>query len=240
MRNWGRNTIYKPYNRIIASALFCFLFSVLFNILFPTITTDKLIMINSDYNTPNLDILILVNRNNPLSKDYMPFDLIVPNINNPVKEDLLLRKEAARALEELLTKANKDKIDFYCLSGYRSFNIQEQLYNEKVRSSGKVMADKYVAYPGQSEHQTGLALDIANLESVNQLLRSSFGKTQEGIWLQNNAWKFGFIIRYPKGKEKITGYSYEPWHIRYVGIKASKEMKSKDMVLEEYLEYCNE
>lgn len=215
--------------------MFCIVFWILLNVLFPTITTNKSEMASSNHNNTDRGILLLVNKSNPLTEDYIPPDLAIPNINGSTKGSLLLRKEAVQALEKLLAKAHMDNINLYCLSGYRSFKTQKQLYDEKVIEAGKAIADKYIAYPGQSEHQTGLAMDIANKESVNQLLRASFGDTREGEWLRNNVWEFGFIIRYPRGKEKITGYSYEPWHIRYVGIKASKEMKIRDIVLEEYL-----
>ncbi len=99
---------------------------------------------------------------------------------------------------------------------------------------GKEVANKTVAYPGQSEHQTGLAMDVSS-HKMGFKLHQSFGETIEGIWLANNAPKFGFIIRYPKGKEHITGYKYEPWHLRYVGVQVAEEIAQKGITLEEYL-----
>ncbi|SKC65522.1 M15 family metallopeptidase [Maledivibacter halophilus] len=181
--------------------------------------------------------LILVNKNHSLSSDYTPEDLIVPNVQFPFKEyhsKKQMRKESATALENLFKGANEEGIKLYAISGYRSYQRQEAIYNNKVRKAGIEEANRLVAYPGESEHQTGLAMDISSPGSRN-LLVESFGSTKEGKWIKENCHKYGFIIRYPKGKEHITGYSYEPWHIRYVGKEAAEDIFEKDITLEEYI-----
>lgn len=184
------------------------------------------------------NVLVLVNREYTLPKDYIPEDLVVPSVRfSPTirNEQKQMRKEAAKALENLFHEADNNKIKLFCVSGYRSYDYQEQLYNRKVKAVGKKEADKYVASPGQSEHQTGLAMDITNSKGISGSLSESFGDTKEGVWLEENAYKFGFIVRYPEGKEQITGYNYEPWHIRYIGTSPAKEIENKNIVLEEYL-----
>jgi D-alanyl-D-alanine carboxypeptidase len=104
----------------------------------------------------------------------------------------------------------------------------------RAKQRGEEVANKTTAYPGQSEHQTGLAMDVSSA-SVNYQLLESFGETTEGIWLAENAPDFGFIIRYPKGKEEITGYSYEPWHLRYLGIETALQVSARGITYEEYL-----
>lgn len=185
----------------------------------------------------NKDILILVNKQHSLPADYVPADLVKPKIPFPFSEDLpkkLMRQEAATALEALFKKAKLDEIEIVGISGYRSYQRQKEIFNYNANRVGKEIANKTSAYPGQSEHQTGLAMDVTN-SKMNYRLKEIFGQTKEGIWLAKNAADFGFIIRYPKGKEAITGYNYEPWHLRYVGIKAAQEISRRNITLEEYL-----
>lgn len=183
------------------------------------------------------DILVLVNKERNLPADYIPENLVKPDIPFPFREDLpkkLLREEAARAIEALFAKAAADGLRLYGLSGYRSYERQEQIFTYKARKRGEEVANRTSARPGQSEHQTGLAMDVTS-PGVNYRLNQSFGETKEGKWLVENAPDFGFIIRYPKGKEEITGYSYEPWHLRYVGVEAAREIAKLGITLEEYL-----
>ena len=120
-------------------------------------------------------------------------------------------------------------LNLWIASGYRSYATQKRLYNNYVSSDGKEAADTYSARPGYSEHQTGLAFDLNSVEE-------SFANTDEGKWVKDNCYRYGLIIRYPKGKESITGYIYEPWHLRYVGVKlATKLYNDGDWItLEEY------
>lgn len=135
---------------------------------------------------------------------------------------------AQSALNELIAAAKEEGLDLFVISSFRTFEYQYNLYSNYLLRSGRDAADRYSARPGFSEHHTGLAFD---LNSADQ----SFGKTAEGIWLADNCSRFGFIIRYPKDKEDITGYMYEPWHIRYLGSDIASEITEKGICLEEYL-----
>lgn len=182
-------------------------------------------------------IYVLVNKERNLPADYVPDDLVVPDVpfsfsgDSPKK---LLRKEAAAALEKLVAAAKEDGIILKAVSGYRSYNTQKALFDSYAKKDGIEAANRYSAYPGQSEHQTGLTMDISGA-SVNYQLTAELGKTEEGIWLAEHAPDFGFIIRYPEGKEHITGYTYEPWHIRYIGVEAAKAVTESGLTLEQYL-----
>ena len=124
-------------------------------------------------------------------------------------------------------KAEKNLKMWVC-SGFRSYTVQKNLYNSYVRRDGAENADRYSARPGHSEHQTGLAFDVNRLDI-------SFGESREGKWISENGWKYGFILRYMKETEELTGYMYEPWHIRYLGTDAAKRVYESGLCLEEYL-----
>ena len=184
------------------------------------------------------DILVLVNKKRYLDSDYKPGDLVVPHVKfsfDGEHEKKYMRREAAGALEELFGQAYEEGIYLFALSGYRSYNTQKWLFENRANKVGEEEANKLIARPGESEHQTGLAMDITS-QSVQFDLKKKFGETREGEWVRDNAHKFGFIIRYKKDKEGITGYNYEPWHIRYVGREAAEDIYDRDIVLEEYLE----
>ena len=119
-------------------------------------------------------------------------------------------------------------LDLSLISGYRSYTKQEKLFNEYVKKDGVKKANTYSAKPGQSEHQTGLAFDIGSVDS-------SFENTSEAKWIQQNAHLYGFIVRYPKDKIDVTGYIYEPWHVRYLGKDVASKVKESGLALEEYL-----
>ena len=139
---------------------------------------------------------------------------------------------ARMKLNKMIYDAKKEKQYLVVRSAFRSYQDQEKLYEEyKTKDTN---ADAYSARPGHSEHQTGLAFDIGSVESARDLT-ISFGNTTEGAWLARNAHKYGFIIRYPEGKTHITGYQYEPWHVRYVGTKIAHEIFTKKVTLEEYV-----
>lgn len=184
-------------------------------------------------------INVLVNRVNNLPDTYVPEDLVkvtdLPTVlSNP--EVNQLRKTAYEALKELFAAAKSEAgYDLYARSGYRSYNTQVSLYSSYVANHGQAAADTFSAKPGQSEHQTGLSMDIT-CEAMNFQLDDTFGQTDEGKWVAENAHRFGFIIRYPKGKEDITGYMYEPWHIRYLGVNLATEVYESGLTLEEYFE----
>lgn len=190
---------------------------------------------------PNDPFLILVNKEvGVLDGNYVPQDLSIPNVafSTSATERKYMVTEAAVALEELFEKANTDGIKLHAQSGYRSYETQEAIHASYINSVGEVEASTFSAKPGQSEHQTGLAMDVTS-ESVGNLLVPEFGETAEGKWLAEHAAEFGFIVRYQLGKEDITGYMYEPWHIRYVGVEHAMYMKEHDLTLEEYLGVVN-
>lgn len=194
------------------------------------ILTDHIIVDNPS------DIKVLINKDNSLPSNYKPENLVVPNIDFTFKEfheKKLMRKDAATALENLFRAGKKENINLYGLSGYRSYDRQKYIFTSKVMREGMKKANEFSAKPGESEHQTGLAMDVTS-NSVGYGLSQYFGETREGKWLRKNAHKHGFIIRYPEGKEDITGYKYEPWHIRYIGKEVSTEIKDNNITLEEY------
>jgi len=182
-------------------------------------------------------LLFLVNKQNPVDKNYKPEDLTAMAYYAPDRDAAgrYMREAAATAFSKLVEQAAKDGIELKMTTAYRSYGFQQVLYNNYVNKYGQEAANRFSAKPGQSEHQTGLAVDVSS-QSVNYQLTEEFGGTAEGKWLVAHAHEFGFIIRYPKDKEDITGYMYEPWHLRYVGLFPAKEIYEQDMTLEEYLQ----
>lgn len=176
------------------------------------------------------DILVLVNKYHVLESNYEPNDLeaISSKYNRSVNGKL--RKVAKEAFEKMCEAAKKDNITIYNGSGYRSYNYQKSLYNRYVSIDGLKAAETYSARPGYSEHQTGLALDIINGRGF---FISHTDK--EYTWLINNSYKYGFILRYPKGKENITGYMYEEWHFRYLGLDVAKKVYDSNITYDEYI-----
>lgn len=167
--------------------------------------------------TPHADItyidgILIANKTFSLPADYDP----------GVDED------ANAALNEMVAAAQREGIALWVVSGFRSYNTQAAIYQSYVARDGMAAADRYSARAGHSEHQTGLAFDLNSLEQ-------SFGDTPEGQWLAANCWRYGFIIRYPQEKEALTGYMYEPWHVRYLGRQTAKKVYESGLCLEEYL-----
>jgi D-alanyl-D-alanine carboxypeptidase len=146
-----------------------------------------------------------------------------------------MRVKAAKAIEELFADAKQDGVNLLGVSAYRSHSAQIALFNYYVKSDGYNSAITYSALPGTSEHETGLAIDVTGGDGTCAA-EECFEGTVEADWLQKHAAEYGFIIRYPKEKDTITGYKYEPWHLRYVGKSIAKEIMSRDITLEEYLE----
>ncbi len=176
------------------------------------------------------DLLVLVNKYHKLSNNYAPSDL--ETINSKYQwlgRSNQLRHDAKIAFEEMCEAATKDNIYIYAGSGYRSYATQKALYNRYVNQDGFAAAETYSARASYSEHQTGLAMDIAN--------KSGFISKgdKEYEWLVNNSYKYGFILRYPEGKEKITGYMYEEWHYRYLGKDVAKDVYNSKLTYDEYL-----
>lgn len=177
----------------------------------------------------------LVNEENPIDKNYEPKDLVVPKVSLVGAESEprnrvsgILKKD----LESMFNEAKKTGLDLYLSCSYRSFKEQEYLYTRALEKENS-NSSNLVALPGRSEHQLGLAVDFTT-RSIGFQLEESFENTKEGQWLLENSYKYGFILRYLKGKENITGYSYEPWHYRYIGdLKVSKYCYDNNLTLEE-------
>jgi zinc D-Ala-D-Ala carboxypeptidase len=182
-------------------------------------------------------LLILVNKQHPVNKEYKPDDLTAMKyfVSNRSAETRFMRAAAVTAFNQLVEKAAQDGIDLKMTTAYRSYGFQKILFDNYVSQSGEAAANRFSAKPGQSEHQTGLAVDVSS-SAIDYQLTEDFGETAEGKWLAAHAHEFGFIIRYPKDKESITGYLYEPWHIRYVGKFAAKDIYDQNLTLEEYLQ----
>ena len=194
------------------------------------------IKLDKDFYTDTIEVdnpdslLVLVNKYNHLPDNYTPSDLIyvdgaygnkVP-LRSVLKDNFISLQEAAK--EEI-------NINLMPTTAFRNHSFQTTLYNNYVKSDGKEKADTYSARPGYSEHQTGLAIDLKNMALKNTRLTDDDYK-----WLQDNAYKYGFIIRFPKDKEFVTGYQFENWHIRYVGLEPAKIIYENNLTLEEYID----
>ncbi len=171
---------------------------------------------------------ILVNKYNYLTKDYIPKDLVI--LDEYSIPGLRLNKEAYINFKKMASDANKDGLNLRIISAYRSFEYQENLYNKYLKYDTKEIVDTYSARAGYSEHQTGLTIDIDN----KKIDYNQFHLTEEFLWLKDNAYKYGFILRYPKDKEFITGYDYESWHYRYVGYLIANYIHEHNITFEEY------
>ena len=159
-----------------------------------------------------IDGILIVNKTYELPADYNPG----------------VQPEAQAAFDRMQKAAWAEGLNIWIASGFRSYEYQSGLYDRYVNRSGKAEADRYSARPGHSEHQTGLAFDLNSIEN-------SFADTAEGKWVAEHCHEYGFIIRYPKGSESITGYIYEPWHIRYLGEEKAESVYNSGLTLEEYL-----
>lgn len=173
---------------------------------------------------------ILVNKYTYLPSNYVPNDLILLD-RSYSRDNMYLVKEAAISFKKMYTAAIKDGYKIRIMSSYRSYEYQRDLYDKYVKIDGKKEADAYSARPGFSEHQTGLCVDIDDGVINYQL----FEKSRSYLWMKKNSYKYGFIERYPKNKENITGYSYESWHYRYVGKEIAKYIHQNNITLDEYV-----
>ena len=182
---------------------------------------------------PDKDIdgtLFLINRQNAVSELYVPpvREVVANGMNQSMRDD------AATALEEMFEAAKEDGVRLSVVSGYRSYSKQATIYQRKVATTGsEEKADELVARAGTSEHQLGLAMDVSKNGSSS--LNERFAETEEGQWVYQNAYRFGFIVRYLEGYEEITGYSYEPWHVRYVGREHAAAIYASQEPMEIYM-----
>ena len=183
--------------------------------------TKKAKLLNNKY--------LLVNKYNYLERMYIPNNLVSVD-NNFARSGMMLVDEANIAFLEMAKNAKTANMNIRVISSYRPYSYQEQLYNKYKENDGIDKADTYSARPGYSEHQTGLSVDIDNtIDDYN-----NFEQTKEFKWMKKNAYKYGFILRFLKGKEAITGYQYEAWHYRYVGKEASINIHNDNLCYEEY------
>lgn len=190
-----------------------------------------------------LPYYVLINRENRLESNQRPQDLVEPGIVFAPGTDLecrLLRYEAAQYIERMFDEAKKQGIELVGVSGYRSYERQKELYENSLQKRGKEHTERYIAPPGASEHQSGLAMDIS-CARIDYELEECFEQTREGIWLAKNASLYGFVLRYPKNSEEWTGFGYEPWHIRYVTKPLAFYLTKLGLVLEQYqLQECGQ
>ena len=178
----------------------------------PSVSAHVSVTVLPEAECTYIDGILVVNKTYPLPVSYAPG----------------WETEASGPLWQMIAAAQKEGIKLWMTSGYRSYYDQQYIYNGYVKRDGQELADTYSARPGHSEHQTGLAYDLNDLDL-------NFGETPEGKWVAENCHKYGFILRYPKDKEEITGYMYEPWHIRYVGVEKAVEIYESGLCLEEFL-----
>ncbi len=177
----------------------------------------------------------VINKKRRLTSDYIPPELVQITVssqhsgqNNQVRADILPN------LETMFSDAKNAGHNLTITSAYRSYSTQEVLFNNYASQYGYEKAATFSAFAGASEHQTGLVVDIGSLNNMSLNFESAFGTTNEGIWLANNAHKYGFILRYPDGKQDITTYMYEPWHFRYVGVELATYLYENNLTLEEF------
>ncbi len=175
----------------------------------------------------------IVNKQNPISADYVPSDLTMITVN--AEKTQYLRSEANEKLSEMFEAAENDGIHLVLISGYRSYETETELYQFWVTYAGQEEADQIDCQPGYSEHQLGLAVDIG-AESKACRLDECFASTTEGQWLANHAYQYGYILRYPEGKQSITGIIYSPWNYRYVGVEEATKLYESGLTMEEYYE----
>lgn len=181
-------------------------------------------------------IWVVVNKQRPLPQDYEPGQLVTPNVplTGAVGTDnMSVSSVAAGPLEQLVAAAKTAGHSLVLVSGYRSYATQASVYNGYVNRDGQAVAETYSARPGYSEHQTGLVVDLGRADGTCQL-DECFGATPEGQWLAAHAHEYGFIIRYEQGRQAVTGYDYEPWHIRYFGKELAAELHKQKTTPEEF------
>lgn len=186
-------------------------------------------------NTDTATYTLLVNKEYPLSSKYIPY-MVEPEVeiyHKGINERRYLQPIAATALEELFAAAEDDGHHLVLRCGFRSYNLQRAIYSWNLKTYGYYEVSRYHALEGTSEHQTGLAVDLC-CEATGYKNNFDFLKTPDYTWLLENAHRYGWILRYPEGKEEITGYNFEPWHFRYVGIELATYLREQNITLEEY------
>ena len=198
--------------------------------------------VNSNLDTPfyenyestdtSKDTLMIVNKHYKIENNYKPGNLVTVLSEHGYPNKI--RADVYEEFKKMYNAAKNDNVSIFIASPYRSYSDQNSLYTYYVNTDGKQNADTYSARPGFSEHHTGLAMDLIPEYGLDL---DTFENSDGFKWMQENAYKYGFILRYPKDKEYITGYIYEPWHYRYVGISAATTIKNEGLTFEEYYEY---
>ena len=183
----------------------------------------------------NGDVLVLVNKLHAVSDTYKPTGMVYMDNNLTTWENLELKEEAYTAYKKMYNDAKELGYNLKVCSAYRTYKTQVSLFNNSVANRGWETTYLRSAYPGRSEHHTGLSVDITS-KSMGWNLSQDFADYEDGEWLNTHCQDYGFIVRYPKNKTDITGYAYEPWHFRYVGEEVAKYIMENDLTLEEYLE----
>ena len=178
-----------------------------------------------------MDYTILVNKDNLLSSNYIPDDLVDAKSN--YKDNILVNKKVLEQFNLMKNDAKKLNYDIDIMSGYRDYAYQGKIYNKLLKVKGFAYTFRSIAKPGASEHQTGLAIDICMYRGDKCYIEHELIDTDESNWIINNCYKYGFILRYPRGMEDKTGYNYEPWHLRYVGDIAEYLYKN-NILLDDY------
>ena len=180
------------------------------------------------------DLLVLVNKYYTVSMDYEPTDLVTIDNKYGTYTDMEMKDVAYEAYKKLYDDAKAEGFNLKLCSTMRSYNTQKTLFNNSLNNRGRETTNVRSAYPGRSEHHTGLAIDVTSA-SMGWGLTQDFIDYADGQWINDHCHEYGFIVRYPKGKTDITGYAYEPWHLRYVGIDVATYIMANDLTLEEYL-----
>jgi D-alanyl-D-alanine carboxypeptidase len=198
----------------------------------------KIRAIVEDYSLPN-SLWAIASKTHEIPIDYIPTPIEIPDVETRTDksdDERSVRSDIATPIKEMFTQASIEGHSLMIGSGYRSATLQQIYFDNLAKSVGIEAANQAIAQPGQSEHQTGLAIDISTL-SQQCYLSECFATTADGLWLAENSYKFGFILRYPEGKESITGYQYEPWHFRYVGIDLATALYESNLTLDEAWSY---
>jgi D-alanyl-D-alanine carboxypeptidase len=185
--------------------------------------------------TSSVSLLHLVDKQHPLSADYVPPSLVVvPGAYAAPGYSSTMNADALGALEPMLDGASAAGYDIRVVSGYRSYADQQYTYDYWVGQLGQAEADRVSAKPGYSEHQLGVTADLGSAD-FGWDLTDTFGATPDGQWLAGHAVEYGFVLSYPQGKEATTGYAYEPWHFRYIGTQSAAEYSASGLTLNQYL-----
>lgn len=182
-----------------------------------------------------MDYLILVNKDKPVDKTWVPDELV--DAHSRYKPEVIVNNKLLDSFNKMAKDAMELGYIIDIMSGYRSYLYQEKIYNKLLMERGFAYTFRSIAKAGCSEHQTGLAIDICVYRDNKCYIEGEIEEMEEGQWIRDNAYKYGFILRYPKGCEGVTGFNYEPWHFRYIdNVDVAKEIYLNNLTLEEYLE----